>query len=147
MATTERETAMSPAKRKTPEFTRGDALQMGRFLDEIEAGPSARSVALGALGNGFPQSTSDPAVVEHAAEVIAEQAQEGTSLVRIQRMQRALDLRAAAAALRETEEESEAMAWFRERGAAYCVHKGLTYEVLREWGVTAAVLKAAGVAR
>jgi hypothetical protein len=119
---------------------------MGRFLDEC-AEEGRTHVVLGRLP-GFPTSTTDPDVIEKAAEEIASRIDSVPSRVGEMRLrQRVKDLRAEAERLRHAGEATEAYEWFVAHGRAWCEREGISYAVLRDMGVPAAYLTEAGIKR
>jgi hypothetical protein len=134
------------SKKQLTNFTMSKTV--GRYLDlladESEYGRSG-TVRLGRL-EGFPAATNDPDVVEAAAAMISQTADETTSRIReLELRQRVLDLRAMAEELREgTALELEEA--FVKVAAVWAAERGITYAAFREMGVTARVLKAAGIA-
>lgn len=121
---------------------------IGRYLDAIEDGTvnGKRTVAIGAL-KGFPQRTDDPEVIARAIEVINERAQEGTSIERLQRTQRALTLARQLDALLNAEEGDDLRAFFVEHALAWATERGVGYGAFRAMGVPADVLRDAGMTR
>ena len=127
---------------------RAATVAIGNYLDELaQGGKFAGSVSLGALA-GFPTHTDDPAVVDEAANAIEARADEATSrIVELKLRQRVANLRTEAQALRDVETGEDAEAQFIAVGASWAEQNGITYEVFREMGVPARVLKEAGIAR
>jgi hypothetical protein len=134
-------TQRKPTKR---EVTSG----IGRYLDAIEDGTvnGKRIVRLGAL-KGFPNRTDDPDVIARAIELINEQAQEGTSIERLQRTQRALTLARELDALVNAEDADDVQAFFVEHALAWATERGVGYGAFRAMGVPADVLRDAGITR
>jgi hypothetical protein len=123
---------------------------IGRYLDEVEAGTveGPRFVTLGALGKDFPAATDDPKVIERAIAHVKEQAQEGTSIERLKRTQRALTLSRKLDELVEAQASNgESEAFFIEHAYAWAEANGVGYGAFRAMGVPADVLRAAGITR
>lgn len=137
-----------PRKPKPEPKSVSDSWMMRRFLQEIVNGSSGHGpVALGQLP-GFPAMTSDPDVVQRAAQVFADRAEITRSLLASLRFrQRVIDLREAEQRLRMDAEPSEARQWFIEHGARWCRENGISYAALRETGVAPAILNQAGIGR
>lgn len=141
-----------PRERAQPSSDTQLTKALGRYLDGFRKyGPqrgSRRDVAIGALP-GFPTSTSDPAVVDNAADTIAERLRSGPKLAAIAELrqrQRVLDLRNEADRLRAMSNHSAERAMFVREAAAWAAEHGISYEAFREYGVPADVLSDAGIA-
>jgi hypothetical protein len=105
-------------------------------------------VTLGRL-EGFPAHTTDPAVVDRAIAEIEQRATvEPKPLREIQLRQRIMDLRAASAALSNGNgDEHASKDLFVKYASNVALRLNLSYEAFREMGVSAAVLKEAGIGR
>lgn len=120
---------------------------MSAFLQEVAQAAECSSVALGRLP-GFPQSTTDPKIVDKAVAHLRERAdvmEIGVKQMKLR--QRIRDLEYGADCLRATSGETKAHEWFMKYGAAWCEENGIEYGTLRDCGVPAALLKEAGVER
>lgn len=145
---------LSPAQRKQFSSLHARSRAVGRYLDQLEAMSDARAngqrfrtgAALGRL-EGFPNFSSDPDEIERAADQIQAQADEAASSVAALRLvQRAIELREVANELRETGGVNEIEQTFIAVAAEWAEANGISYAAFRSMGVTAGVLRAAGIA-
>lgn len=137
---------------RPPRANQGSAMtrtkRIGAYLDALANGDTRpTSVPLGALA-GFPQSTTDPEVVEAAIVEIRKRADEGGAIARLKRQQRIIELQRAADWLREapaTVDDPEV--YFIDHGKAWAEDAGIGYSAFRAMGVPASVLTRAGITR
>lgn len=115
--------------------------RIGAYLDECRM--NVDRVGLGRL-EGLPPSTADPAVVEKAIGILEESlASASTTITELRLRARLFELNQALTGLRSADGENEKL--FIKHGAAYATKNKIPYEVWRDMGVSAAVLKAAGI--
>jgi hypothetical protein len=138
----------SKPKRKSSKSGRAASNAVARYLDEVAEGATrGASVYLGKLP-GYPWTTTDPDVVDQAADDIAKKADAATSrLVEVKLRQRVANLRVEAEDLRAEESGEDAESEFVEVAAAWAEANGIAYETFRDMGVPARVLRAAGISR
>lgn len=141
-----------PAQRFGNEPLRQERMQITRaisaYLDEVSRRPEVVVINLGAL-KGFPAKTTDPEVGEKAIayieSVVLPRAASGVGALKTR--QRILTLRRQVAQLRSNGNgsRSSAKAGFIQYGAAWAAENGITYAAFRDSGVSAAVLREAGI--
>lgn len=125
---------------------------VGRYLDDLESRSDERAngkrrmkgVSLGAL-KGFPAHSTDPDQIDAAADQIEATAQDASSVRALRLLQRVIDLRESAIALRETGGIDVLERDFIAVAAQWAADNGIGYAAFRAMGVPASVLKDAGV--
>lgn len=136
-------------------MTRGQkvvaAKQIGAYLDAVRNaavnGKTYRPgvVVLGALP-GFPQATSDPAVIADAIKLYEKRAQDAPSaIVELKARQKIIDLTAALEVASKSTSDLEAN--FIANAGAWAAENGISYAAFRTMGIPARVLKAANVGK
>lgn len=123
---------------------------IGRFIAEcqrVALNGKSGSVSLGALP-GFPSHTSDPKILEKAiGHYQARLASPITTIQEIKIRQRIMDLRAAMERLSYEPADDRDRAIFMAWGAAWARENGISYGAFREMGLSAEVLREAGITR
>lgn len=117
------------------------------YLNECrEASFGGGGVSLGAL-KGFPAKTSDPEVVDRAADYYANTVIPNASTVvqELKARQRLMDLRYHAERLRYLANGQSSRKEFVKVAAEWAADNGITYAAFRDMGVSAAVLREAGI--
>jgi hypothetical protein len=125
----------------------GVGRKLGQYLDEVAAGRSGSdAVALGQIP-GVPAWTKDPETVRTAAAWLRERVTKEQGVKRLRTLQRVRDLEYAAELLEEEPEGDSLEAYFIANARAYAEANGIEYATFREVGVTAKVLREAGITR
>jgi len=125
---------------------------VGRYLDQLDLMSEQRAngqrrhkgVPLGALP-GFASHSMDPDEIDRAADVIEASAQDATAVKALRMLQRVIELREAAANLRETGGVDVLEQDFIAVAGEWAAENGISYAAFRAMGVSAAVLRDAGI--
>jgi|SRR5215471_1159193 len=145
--------AMSNGKGKASKLSMPKQSRMiGRYLDRLDEMSEQRAngkrhhkgVPLGALP-GFASHSTDPDEIDRAADTIEARAQEATAVKALRMLQRVIELREAAANLRETGGVDAVEQDFIAVAASWAAENGISYAAFRAMGVSAAVLRDAGI--
>src|SRR5262245_32116368 len=127
-------------------YSFSNARKLGAYLDEVAEGRGgSEAIALGQIP-GVPAWSKDPEVVRQAAAWLRERASSEGSLKRVRTLQRVRELEYAAEEL-ELEPEESLESYFIAHAREWAEGAGIEYATFREVGVSARVLKAAGITR